>query len=187
MPGEVATAPADRPSAEPVLESPPAGLPIAPLENTNTSSPASVEPVEARPGEDSPFGELPRADAHGGELASAVVSVPPPVASSRAARYMQPRVAKPIRPVSRQDVDRVARLYDTGDVAQLVLNFGQYRGATMLQVAAMDPDYVRQLALAAQRPEVRAAARQLVIALEEVAAHRPRTARRTGRRAPASG
>src|SRR5262249_13953022 len=93
----------------------------------------------------------------------------------------------PSRPVSRLDVDRATRLYETGDVAQLVLNFGQYRGATLLQVAAMDPDYVRQLALAAQRPEVRAAARKLVIALEQVAAHRPRTARPAGRRAPASG
>jgi hypothetical protein len=81
---------------------------------------------------------------------------------------MQPSPAKPVRPVSRQDVDRVTRLYETGDAAQLVLNFGQYRGATLLQVAAMDPDYIRQLALTAQRPEVRAAARQLVITLERL-------------------
>jgi hypothetical protein len=30
----------------------------------------------------------------------------------------------------------------------------------------VDPDYVRRLALTAQRPQVRAAARQLVVALE---------------------
>jgi len=48
----------------------------------------------------------------------------------------------------------------------LVLQFGEYSGATLVQVGEMDPDYVRGLALTAQRPLVRAAARQLVVALE---------------------
>jgi hypothetical protein len=84
--------------------------------------------------------------------------------------------------VSRQDVDRVTRLYETGDAAHLVLNFGQYRGATLVQVAQTDPDYVHQLALTAQRPEVRAAARQMVIALEEVAGRKARNPRQASRR-----
>ena len=69
----------------------------------------------------------------------------------------------------------------------MVLNFGQYRGATLVQVAEMDPDYDHQLALMAQRPEVRAAARQMVIALEEVAAHKTRPARQASRRSRSTG
>jgi hypothetical protein len=43
---------------------------------------------------------------------------------------------------------------------------GEYRGATLFQIAQADPDYLRSLALNAQRPQVRAAAMQLVRALE---------------------
>jgi hypothetical protein len=45
-------------------------------------------------------------------------------------------------------------------------HFGEHKGNTLLQVARTDPDYVRRLALSAQRPQVRAAARELVVALE---------------------
>jgi hypothetical protein len=68
--------------------------------------------------------------------------------------------------VSNQELYRLSRLRDVGDVAQLVLQFGEYRGATLFQVAQSDPDYLRSLALTAQRPQVRAAAMQLVRALE---------------------
>jgi hypothetical protein len=44
--------------------------------------------------------------------------------------------------------------------------FGEYRGAPLFQVAQTDSDYLRWLALTAQRPQVRAAAMQLVRALE---------------------
>jgi hypothetical protein len=71
---------------------------------------------------------------------------------------MQPLPAKPARTVTWQDVDRVTRLYETGDAAHLVLQFGEHKGATLFQVAQIDPDYVRRLALTAQRPQVRAAA-----------------------------
>jgi hypothetical protein len=63
-------------------------------------------------------------------------------------------------------VERITRLYEAGDAAHLVVQFGEYKGATLFQVAEMDPDYVRWLALSAQRPQVRAAARQVVVALE---------------------
>jgi len=68
--------------------------------------------------------------------------------------------------VTNQELYRLSRLRDVGDVAQLVLQFGEYRGATLFQVAHTDPDYLRSLALTAQRPQVRAAAMQLVRALE---------------------
>jgi hypothetical protein len=68
--------------------------------------------------------------------------------------------------VTNQELFRLSRLREVGDVAQLVLQFGEYRGATLFQVAQTDPDYLRSLALTAQRPQVRAAAMQLVRALE---------------------
>ena len=49
-------------------------------------------------------------------------------------------------------------------------SFGEYRGLTLFQVAQVDPDYIRSLALTAQRPR-RAAALQVVRALE--ASERP--------------
>lgn len=55
--------------------------------------------------------------------------------------------------------------------------FGEDRGATLFQVAQTDPGYLRSLALTAQRPQVRAAAIQLVLALE--ASQRPPGRRRT--------
>ena len=149
--------------------------------------PPAVQSVETRPADDSPFGESPKRDMPSSKPASGAAPVPAFVPRSRAARYLQPSTSTPVRPVSRQDVDRVTRLYETGDAAHLVLNFGQYRGATLVQVAQTDPDYVHKLALTAQRPEVRAAARQMVIALEEVAAHKARPARPTGRRARSAG
>jgi hypothetical protein len=68
--------------------------------------------------------------------------------------------------VTNQELYRLSLLRDVGDVARLVLQFGEHRGATLFQVAQSDPDYLRSLALTAQRPQVRAAARQLVRALE---------------------
>jgi hypothetical protein len=138
---------------------------------------AAVQPDNAQPEDDSPVGDPPQAGALDSKRTSDAPSAPPPLARSRAARYMQPPSERPARLVNRHDIDRLARLYETGETAQLVLHFGEYRGATLLQVAATDPDYVHRLALSAQRPEVRAAARQLVIALEEIAAHGPHTTR----------
>jgi hypothetical protein len=58
--------------------------------------------------------------------------------------------------VTNQEPYRLSLLRDVGDVAQLVLQFGEYRGATLFQVAQSDPDYLRSIALTAQRPQVRA-------------------------------
>jgi hypothetical protein len=62
------------------------------------------------------------------------------------------------------------------DRHQNLCHNGEHKGNTLLQVARSDPDYVRRLALTAQRPQVRAAARELVVAIEanEQAAQRGR-------------
>ena len=93
------------------------------------------------------------------------VSVPTAF-NPRASRYLNPRPSTPAKQVTNQELHRLSRLRDVGDVAQLVLQFGEYRGVTLFQVAQSDPDYIRSLALTAQRPQVRAAAIQLVRALE---------------------
>ena len=81
------------------------------------------------------------------------------------------------RTATRQEVERLSRLQEAGEAAHLVLHFGEHKGNTLLQVARSDPDYVRRLALTAQRPQVRAAARELVVAIEasEQAAQRGRS------------
>ena len=86
--------------------------------------------------------------------------------------------------MTNQELYRLSRLRDVGDVAQLVLQFGEYRGATLFQVAQSDPEYLRSLALTAQRPQVRAAAMQLVRALEasQQAPGRQRTPKSNSRR-----
>src|SRR5215207_6035403 len=177
----VTTESAHRVAPEPI-DSAQAEVSVAPLEDAEANVPTAMQSVETRPADDSPFGEAPKSDAPSNKTASGAAPFPAFVARSRAARYLQPPAATAVRLVSRQDVDRVTRLYETGDAAHVVLNFGQYRGATLVQVSQMDPEYVHKLALTAQRPEVRAAARQMVIALEEVAAHKARPAGPSGRR-----
>jgi hypothetical protein len=93
------------------------------------------------------------------------------MANSRVSRYLKPQPVAAAKQVSNQELHRISRLCDVGDAARLVLNFGEYRGSTLFQVAQFDPDYIRSLALTAQRPQVRAAAIQLVRALE--ASERP--------------
>ena len=169
----ITTEAAHRVVPEPV-ESPQAEVSVAPLEDGEANAPPALQSVETLPADDSPFGEQRNGDVPSSKPAPGALTFP----RSRAARYLQPHTATSVRPVSRQDVDRVTRLYEAGNAAHLVLNFGQYRGASLVHIAQTDPDYVHQLALTAQRPEVRAAARQMVIALEEVAAHKARPARR---------
>jgi hypothetical protein len=72
-----------------------------------------------------------------------------------------------------------------GDASGLILNFGPYKGDTLAQVAMHDPDYVRQLVMRAQRPEVRAAAGRLVEAIDAAAEHKKRASRSSSRRSRA--
>jgi hypothetical protein len=101
----------------------------------------------------------------------------PTMTNSRVSRYLKGRPVAVAKQVSNQELHRLSRLCDVGDVAHLVLNFGEYRGSTLFQVAQIDPDYIRSLALTAQRPQVRAAAIQIVRALE--ASERPVGRRRS--------
>jgi hypothetical protein len=132
---------------------------------------------------DSPLGETPA-------IPPEVVGVPAPVsipaiANPRASRYLKGRPVAVAKQVSNQELHRISRLCDVGDAAHLVLNFGEYRGTTLFQVAQIDPDYIRSLALTAQRPQVRAAAIQIVRALE--ASERPVARRRSPRSARREG
>jgi hypothetical protein len=148
-------------------------------------APAQVETHHAQEEEheDSPTGNPPRlylvsrTPTSQDAPAPATAAAPPPPSTLRAARYLQPASAKATRATTRQDVERISRLHEAGEVAHLVLRFGEHKGNTLLQVALNDPDYVRRLALTAQRPQVRAAARELVVAIEasEQAAQRSRS------------
>lgn len=69
-----------------------------------------------------------------------------------------------------------------GDAARLILQLGPHRGETLGQVAQADPAYVRELALKAQRPDVRAAALQLVSVVDAIE-HEQKAAKRARGRA----
>jgi hypothetical protein len=102
--------------------------------------------------------------------------------AGHSARYYQSRPASAIAPVQPQDLELMRRLHEMRDASSLLLQFGPHKGESLAQVAMNDPDYVRQLVIRAQRPEVRAAAGRLVEAMEAAAEHKRRTARATSRR-----
>jgi hypothetical protein len=170
-PTPAASGPALPDSAE-ATPPPPAELP-----SSSSSSPAPTVSV------DSPFGSTPIEDAVAIRHDAPVASVRS-AANSRAGRYLGRPATTPAKQVTNQELYRLSRLRDVGDVAQLVLQFGEYRGATLFQVAQSDPDYLRSLALTAQRPQVRAAAMQLVRALEasQQSASQQRTPKTSSRR-----
>jgi hypothetical protein len=74
------------------------------------------------------------------------------------------------------------RLHEMPEASGLILQFGPHKGNTLAQVAMHDPDYLRQLVVRAQRPEVRAAASRLVDAIDAAAEHKRRTTRTSSRR-----
>ncbi len=105
-----------------------------------TSAPGSGQAPSAedpqQQSEDSPIGEPSRLHlVTDTDRSGRVDSVHPAGVSPalRGARYMQPPPAKLARPVTREDVDRVTRLYETGDAAHLVLQFGEHKGVTLFQ------------------------------------------------------
>ena len=144
----------------------------------NVNAPSASETTRDPPvPADSPLGQTPA-------IRPEAVAVPAPVsmpttANSRVSRYLKARPVAVAKQVTNQELHRISRLCDVGDAAHLVLNFGEYRGTTLFQVAQIDPDYIRSLALTAQRPQVRAAAIQIVRALE--ASERPVARRRSPR------
>jgi hypothetical protein len=84
--------------------------------------------------------------------------------------YEQPR---PQPTVSLEQLETLRAIQDAGDTARLVLAFGPHAGETLAQVAQTDPTYLRTLAISAQRPDVRAAARHIVSLLPEPRRRRP--------------
>ena len=100
-------------------------------------------------------------------------------------RYYKSAQPTPAPRISLEGLDTLKRIQSAGEVAQLILVFGPHAGETLGQVAQSDPDYVRRLALTAQRPDVRAAAAQVASALGEPAAP-PRRSRAGWRRAGSS-
>jgi hypothetical protein len=74
------------------------------------------------------------------------------------------------------------RLHEMPEASGLILQFGPHKGNTLAHVAMHDPDYVRQLVVRAQRPEVRAAAGRLVAAIDAAAEHKRHMALASGRR-----
>jgi hypothetical protein len=100
----------------------------------------------------------------------------------RSDRYYQSAQSKPPHRVSPEALDVLRRVQAVGEVANLIVTFGPHAGETLGQVAQSDPDYVRRLAVTAQRSDARAAATQMASALGEPAAP-PRRPRAGWRRA----
>jgi len=103
-----------------------------------------------------------------------------------AARYYRARGAASPAPAQPQDLELMRRLHEMPEASGLILQFGPHKRNTLAQVAMRDPDYVRQLVIRAQRPEVRAAAGRLVDAIDAAAEHKRRTSRTSSRRSRAS-
>jgi hypothetical protein len=141
-----------------------AALPDAPAATPPPSDEPPSIPSPTAP-MDSPFGDAPPTEAEGSPPGAPVTSVSVAV-NSRVGLYLNRPASTPTRRVTNHDLYQLSRLRDVGDIGQLVLQFGEHRGATLFQVAQTDPEYLRSLALTAQRPQVRAAATQLLVALE---------------------
>jgi hypothetical protein len=117
-------------------------------------------------------------------LGDAAVGVPSPADqnAARGARYYQPRPSPAAKTVKPEDLELMRRLHEMRDASDLILQFGPYKGTTLAQVAMSHPEYVRQLMIRAQRPEVRAAAGRLVEAMDAAAEHKRKTGRGASRR-----
>jgi hypothetical protein len=102
----------------------------------------------------------------------------------RGERYYQSARPTPAQRITPEGLEVLKRIQSAGEVAQLILVFGPHAGETLGQVAQNDPDYVRRLAVTAQRPDVRAAAAQVASALGEPAA--PARRSRSGWQRPGS-
>jgi hypothetical protein len=88
-----------------------------------------------------------------------------PMRSDRYYQLSKPLQRTPAQSISLEGLHVLRCIQAAGDVAHLVLTFGPHAGEPLGQVAQSDPDYLRNLAQTAQRPDVRAAAARLVDAL----------------------
>jgi hypothetical protein len=88
--------------------------------------------------------------------------------------------------VQPQDLELMRRLREMPEASGLILQFGPHKDEKLGQVAMIDPDYIRQLVIRAQRPEVRAAAARLTQAIDAAVDHKRRASRSTAKRSRAS-
>jgi hypothetical protein len=102
------------------------------------------------------------------------------------ARYYRAPPAASFAPVQPHDLELLRRLREIPEASGLILQFGPHKGEKLGQVAASNPEYIRQLVIRAQRPEVRAAAARLVEAIDAAAEHKRRAGRSSSRRSRAS-
>jgi hypothetical protein len=102
------------------------------------------------------------------------------------ARYYRAPQAATFAPVQPQDLELLRRLREMPESSGLILQFGPHKGEKLGLVAVSNPEYIRQLVIRAQRPEVRAAAARLVEAIDAAAEHKRRTGRSSSRRSRAS-
>jgi hypothetical protein len=150
---------------------PPVSAHIAPAVASTDITPEPQQTVDPAVAAESPLGERPALRIVGGTAV-------------RSDRYYQPAQSKSPQRVSPEMLDVLRRVQAVGDVAHLIVTFGPHAGETLGQVAQSDPDYLRQLAVSAQRPAVRAAAAQVAAAIGEPTA--PARRSRAGWRRPSS-
>jgi hypothetical protein len=103
-----------------------------------------------------------------------------------AAHYYRAPPAATFAPVQPQDLELLRRLREIPEASGLILQFGPHKGEKLGQVAVSNPEYIRQLVIRAQRPEMRAAAARLIEAIDAAAEHKRRTSRSSSRRTRAS-
>jgi hypothetical protein len=102
------------------------------------------------------------------------------------ARYYRAPPSATFAPVQPQDLELLRRLREIPEASGLILQFGPHKDDKLGQVAVSNPEYIRQLVIRAQRPEVRAAAARLIEAIDAAAEHKRRASRSSSRRSRAS-
>jgi hypothetical protein len=102
------------------------------------------------------------------------------------ARYYRAPPSATFTPVQPQDLELLRRLREIPEASGLILQFGPHKGENLGQVAVRNPEYIRQLVIRAQRPEVRAAAARLIEAIDAAAEHKRRMSRSSSRRSRVS-
>jgi hypothetical protein len=179
--------PAVWPGAPPAANSPPLTQPVATPAEPAAPPVATQRPeiaVEPPPAPAAAHGDSssPVVEAGGGREVTGGGGD----AAAYAARYYRARAAPTHAPVQPQDLELMRRMREMPEAGGLILQFGPHKGNTLAQVAIRDPDYIRQLVIRAQRPEVRAAAGRLVAAIDAAAEHKRRTTRTSSRQSRGS-
>jgi len=128
----------DLPSDPEVVRSTePEPVPVAPASTQAESGAPLSDPLDATPpppkevpspfptptaSTDSPFSDSPPEET--GATTADRIALTPAAANSRAGRYLNRPASAPARHVTNQELHRLSRLRDVGDVARLVLQFG---------------------------------------------------------------